>query len=138
MSAGPEQGSDFTGDLEEVEQEQPERPLPMPAVPVDVQGTVPVHVVGSRAGVSRSRQIADTDGPVRILNADDRRRSATVITATQTVYIGNDQASVAAASAALWPVGIPYHVTHGEEIWVSNPNAATSTIVSTLTENWAD
>lgn len=138
MSAGLPQSSDPTGSVEDIDQEQPGHPLPMPPVPVDIQGTVPVHLVGSRAGVSRSRKVPDTAGAVKILNADPRRRVASIVTATQTVYIGTDQASVNSQTAALWPVGVVLTVTHGEEIWVLNPNNATETIVSVCTENWAD
>lgn len=132
-------GSEFTGSIEDVDQEQarPEVPTALPAVPVQVDGPVQVHQLGSRSAASRSRRLADTDGAVKVFNADDRRRHLTLLSTDLDFFYDTDQAGVVAEVSALWLAGVPLPITHKEEIWVKVAAAGTTTL-SIIAENWAD
>lgn len=127
-------GSEFTGTLDQVEQE-PAGPPRGPVVPVAVEGVVPVQVTGSRAGASFNKVVTLGDS-ILLVGKDQRRRVVRVIGVASAVYVGTDQASVAHGVAAVWPLGVPCEITHQDDVWVRPVTA--DTIVSAMSENWAD
>lgn len=137
MTSPDQQASPYTGDLEQVLQEEPAT-LRLPPVQVDVRGVVPVHTVGSRAGAHFSKGIPDDAVAVKLISSDNRRRVVRIVVTGQTVYIGTDQASCNQSVAFLVPTGVPIEITHIDDLWVRNPNAGTVATVSVMVENWAD
>lgn len=128
-----EQGSEPIGSLDDLEQRDEDYPLPIPSVPVIVAGPVPVQVLPTIS--SGSRNMTVTTAAVRLVNADPRRASFTMISLDESFYYGTDQATVGRAYGALWPALVPLVVTHRDEIWVAG--LQNTTIVSCISENWA-
>lgn len=112
-----EQDSLPTGELaEEVLQEDP-TPLPMPSVPVRVEGPVGVQHIPSRAAAGFQRFLSSTDNATRLIGADPRRRIVRVVCDLPFLF-GTDQASVNQGTAPLWPADTPLLITHAEELWI--------------------
>lgn len=126
------------GDVNDIEQEADRDEIPyMPSVPVAVDGPVQVHQVPSvSSGVRNFTGVTATEA-VRVANADPRRRSLTIISVGQNMYVGNDKVNVEGGThAALWPANVPLVITHSDWVWVKS--ATSTTVVSVLSENWAN
>lgn len=130
MSAGEE----FTGTLEQVEQEPAAAPRG-PVVPVAVEGVVPVQITGARAGASFNKAVTLGDS-ILLVGRDQRRRVLRVLAVSSAVFIGTDQSSVAHGVAAIWPLGVMCPITHQDEVWVRP--VTVDSVVSAMVENWAD
>lgn len=137
-------GNPSTPSWPEVKQEYP---IGNPAVDVDCINTpVRVQQLPSRMGVSRTYQ-AGVSNPVPLLNADDRRRRATIIgmlttsadsTTSPGILVGSEQ-DVRSGDAAIWPYNVPLLIEHAEKVYVRAAGAVTTPInVSLISENWAD
>lgn len=133
-----DQGSPYTGDLDQVNQEDPPAVLSLPPVQVDVRGVVPVHTVGSRAGAMFSKQVDDSANGVKLVSADSRRRVVRIVTSGQTIVLATDQATANQGVGFIVPVGLVVEFTGTDELWVRNANAGTVAVVSVMAENWAD
>jgi hypothetical protein len=110
------QGSEFTGDLEQVQQEDADA-FPLRPIAVTIDGVAPVHLVGSRAGALFSKGIDVDPVAVKLLSADQRRRSAQILTSGQAVYIATDQASANQGVGVVLPPGILLPFTATDELW---------------------
>lgn len=118
-----------------------------PAVDVDcINAPVRVYQLPSRMGVSRTYQ-AGTTNPVPLLNADDRRRRATILamlttaadsTTSAGILVGSEQ-DVRSGDAAVWPYNVALHIEHAEKVYVRAVGTVTTPVnVSLISENWAD
>jgi hypothetical protein len=128
-----EQGSEITGDVAALNQEDEYAVLPIPAVTVNVDGPVQTHGVPSVSGGSRVFLNAALDPPIRVANEDPRRRVCRIV-ATQPFYVGETSNEVSSRYAALWPAAVPLEITHMESIYVSLTVDGT---ISVMSENWA-
>lgn len=122
-----------TGTLDEVQQEG-EVIYNHPPVCVQVEGVVPVHITGSKHGVSFNRKVNSTDGAVKLLGENPRRRIAQLLS-DQAFYYNVEQTGLVTGSAASWLQNLPLPITHGEEIWVHLPIDGQINVIS---EDWAD
>lgn len=127
-----ERGSEFTGSLEEVNQETEYVPLPIPPVRVQHDGPVQVHLVPSVSGGSRSYTV-ETGQVLRIGNEDPRRRSLTIISDVS-FYIGAEDNEARSQYGAFWPSGVALVLTHSDQVYVKTTGAGT---LSAITETWA-
>lgn len=121
---------DATPDLDLVQQ-LPDEGI---RVPVRLDQTVPVYVLPSRSGASRSYQAGATE-PVLLLGEDLRRRRATIVSIEENIYVGSRD-EVRAGLAALWPKLVPLVIEHTEIVFAKA--AANSATVSVIPEQWAD
>lgn len=126
-------GSEFTGTLDQVEQEPADARGPV--VPVAVEGVVPVQVTGSRAGASFNKAVTLGDS-ILLVGKDQRRRVVRVLAVASAIYVGTDQSSVAHGVAAIWPLGVVCEITHQDDVWVRP--VTVDSVVSAMSENWAD
>lgn len=107
------------------------------AVPVRVRDAVRVQQLPTNAGPSRNLQVGPVD-PVKILNADPRRSSATVIATGDAIFIGPDPGAVAGGLAARWPVAVPLTI-RSQDAWYVRAETETKTAtVSVIIDQWAE
>ncbi len=130
------------GELADVEQADPGDPIRMPAVPVDVEGIVPVQHVPSTSVVSTIRYVNSME-PVRVAKTDGRRRSLKVIIADLTstriwVAFGTTApAALTQRACAAWPrINGTLDVSCADEVWVLAEPGEVAT-VATIDEFWA-
>jgi hypothetical protein len=106
-------------------------------VPVRLDEPANVRELPALSG-GMTRVTLDVNG-ARILVADPKRKIVTLLSFDQTIYLGSDQANVAAnagtPNGARWPANTPLVITHCDEVWASS--AASTTEVSIITERWA-
>lgn len=117
-------------ELDEVLQEEPADTL----LDVQVHGAVQVHHLPSRIGVSRQFTCGTTD-PVPLLGEDSRRRVAILVSVGQNMIVG-EKDRVKDGTAALWPANVPLPITHQQQVYALS--ATSTTVVSVISENWAD
>lgn len=122
-----------TGSLPDVEQAE-EAPFIPISVPVTVENVVPVHQTGSKHGVSFNRRVNSTDGAVRLLGQNPRRRIVRLLS-DQQFYYNVMQQGLVTGSAAAWLQNVPLEITHTEEVWVHLPIDG---IINVISEDWAD
>jgi hypothetical protein len=124
-------GIDLQPENEEVLQNQSSDE---PAVKVIVETPVRVQHLPRKAGATKTWNLTTT--PVRVLAADHRRASATLLAIGGNVLVAlTTAAKESAQSSALWPQNIPLIIGADSEIY-----AATVTGTATLTvitELWA-
>lgn len=135
-----EQGSPPTGSIEDLNQEEG-LAIPIPvSVPVVMDGPVQVHLIPSVASGSRSFTSDTTSPPIRVGNEDPRRRSLTIMSMDADFYIGETPNDVASQYCAKWPKLVALTITHKNAVYVrtATTGEVTSTIVSAITETWAD
>lgn len=128
-----DQDSDPIGDLADLEQRDELDTLPIPTVPVRIDGPVPVQVLPTISSGSRNYTVALA--AVRIGNADTRRASFTIVSLDENFYYGTDQATVERAYGALWPALVPLVLTHRDQVYVAA--FQNTTVISVVSENWA-
>lgn len=104
-------------------------------IPVDVAGPVRVQTLPSVSWSTRSRTVALVDGPIKVASGDPRRRSLVVTCTGGTMYVGASDPACRQGVAAVWPAGLPLHLTHREDVFVSAATA--DLVVSTVEELWA-
>lgn len=113
---------------------------PLVAIPVTVEG--PVRVQSPPAvSLQVSQQFLDSTGgfiqPVRLLGDDPRRKRAQIVAKDQAMRVGTSQKQVMnPTTCAVWPAGVMLEVCSRTELWVAADTA--TTIVSVITEQWAD
>jgi hypothetical protein len=119
---------------DELDALQAEDTGPQPAVLVKHEGPVRTQSLPRKAAASRTRTIDTTMR--KILSADHRRASATIVSIGQNVLIAFSGASASDPSTcALWPQNVPFTLTADAELYVGSATATTS--VSIITEFWA-
>ncbi len=136
METGNTEFTGAVGDMAELQQDDEYRDLPMPNVRVNVDGPVGVHLLPSVTGACRSFTAIAATSAKRIANANPRRRSITILSIEENIYVGSNQNEAASGYGALWPKLVPLVLTHQEEVHV---RAAQNTVtVSVIEENWAN
>ncbi len=133
MSSQPFDGEVSADDVMQDEHEN-ERMV----VSVRVVGPVETRELPSLSGGYRTRTL--TTSGEKILPADPKRKMATILSATQDIYVGADQSSVTAdggtnPSAPPWPDAVPLVITHTDEVWASS--VTSTTVLTIITERWA-
>lgn len=109
------------------------------AIKVKIEGTVQTDSLPSRSG-GTFRRSADTNG-IKLLNVDPRRKSATIISLDQDIYVGNVQGDVMAgpgtqaAMGARWPVKTPLVLDDGDEWWIASVSETSE--ISVINRMWA-
>ncbi len=129
-----EREAGFVGDLDEVLQEEPES-WRIKAIVTNVEGPVQVQLLPSVSGGSRSWSGVPATEAQRVANADPRRRSCTVMSLDQNIYVGNTKTEAESGYGVLWPKLVPLVLTHAEAVYVRSATATTA--VSVVVENWA-
>lgn len=118
---------------DELEALQAETGRPEPAVHVLIDGPVRTQSLPRKAAGSRTRTITTTSQ--KILSADHRRASATLLAAGNFLIAFNSASASDPSTMALWLANVPYPHTSDSEVWVA---AATGTVIlGIITEAWA-
>jgi hypothetical protein len=129
---------DTTYDNEEradavLQDESPDRVV----VPVTLDEPVNVRELPA-ISAGMTRKTLDTSGE-RILAADPKRKSATIVSLDQALYLGMDAGNVNAAmgspNGARWPVSTPLVLTTCDEVWASSVTSTTTLTI--IIEKWA-
>jgi hypothetical protein len=138
---GVDPPQDGSPSWDEVEQREGLPELPIPAVPVHVDGPVQTQNLPPRTSVVRSVQV-DNLVPQEIL-AKDLRRSRAVLYAhdSRVVYgLTSTDCLIAAgsrANGAYWPQNLQLTINGSSRLFVASATA-TPTLVSVIAESWAD
>lgn len=135
---------DGSPDWDEVEQREGTPEMPIPAVPVHVDGPVQVHQLPPRMSTIGTL-LLDAAGagvqPVELLPKDLRRTTATIL-ADVPIIIGTTKLATIAkgatspATGGYWPANVPLTIRGSSQFWVSAVAAAAK--VTVLAESWAD
>lgn len=102
-------------------------------VPVKVCEPVDARELPAKRLSTRTVPVGTLAG-VKLLSADPRRKSATIIARTQDILIGANQAQ-AQLSGAWVPGVLPLAITSVSEVWAVSTGADTD--VSVIEEYWA-
>lgn len=134
----PDDFDDFDApDTDDVLGEEPEA-FDIRPVPVEVQGAVRVEQPGPRAGGIYTVQVPlSTSGtPVKLLNDDPRRETATIVALDSDIYIGLERGDVIGSpGAGRWPAAVPMVYRLTDELWATAVTVATT--VTVVVEQWA-
>jgi hypothetical protein len=117
-------------DLKEVQQVEADETY---VIPVKVCEPTEVRELPSKRIATRTVVVGATAG-VKLLSADPRRKSATIIGRTQDLLIGATQ-SQAQLTGAWIPGVVPFAITSMSELWAVGDGAETN--VSVIEEYWA-
>lgn len=138
-SIEPVSGVPYPVDAADVEQEQ----TIGPAILVRPDGPVTVHNLPSRSGPVTRDQLTSTAW-TKVLSQDLRRKRAvlvfvrTVGTTDAIVVIGRGgSGTIAAASAAPWPINVPLPIEHCDALYAAAIGSDTM-VCTAVTELWAD
>lgn len=115
-----------------------QRDMPVPAVPVRVEGTVLTQRLPNRIGAVSVEALSATRG-TPALRADPRRASAILMLATVDAAGGATKLLVARSITgqyATWPLNVPLPVTHCDDVF-AKVDTGTGTL-TVLTESYAD
>lgn len=131
---------DLQPELDEVYQVEPEMGREAP-VGVAVVGPVRTQALPLKAMATRTVPITTT--PVKVLQADHRRASATLMAIGQNMLVAfntasaSDPLAVGATSSrmALWPQNVPFEITGDTEVWVAS--ATGTATLTVITGMWA-
>jgi hypothetical protein len=115
-------------------QAEPAYEPPVSVTVAHVSTPVRTQALPRESAATRTRTVTTT--ALRLLAADPRRASATIIASGGNILIAFSMASAADPSTmALWPAATPYTLTADTELYVA---ASTGTVtVSVITEYWA-
>lgn len=106
-------------------------------VDVIVKNVVRVDEMPTRSGGAIT--VSADDNGVRVLNRDDRRKVATIISLDQNILIGNSQSDVLnTAGGAEWPINVPLLITSADEWWAASAVVGATTKITVVNENWAN
>lgn len=106
-------------------------------VAVTVTGPVRVQALPTKAMATQNRSVGVLSGQAtRVLQADHRRASATLVSVGQNMLVAFNLATASDATRmALWPANVPLTVTGDTDVYVA---AATgTTTVSVISSLWA-
>lgn len=106
-----------------------------PAIPVRITEPVPVQSLPFLSGASRNINIGDSVPATKILNEDDRRARALVVSDVA-FYIGTDKTAVEQAASALWPALEPLEI-RTIDAWYARTETGTGNI-SIINDQWAE
>lgn len=115
-----------------------------PAVAVRQVGPVTVHELPTRVATSRSINVTDViqsdpgSAAEQIATYDPRRKSITILAATQPIYVGHSKQDVVNGTAGVLPAGIPLTLNTSAEVWVRCSAAGQTAVVSYWSQLWAD
>lgn len=129
-----EREAGFVGELDEVLQDEPES-FQIRAIVTNVEGPVQVQLLPSVSAGSRSWNGVPATEAQRVANADPRRRSCTVMSIGENIYVGSTKQEAEAGYGVLWPENVPLILTHQDAVYVRAATATTT--VSVVVENWA-
>lgn len=129
-----ERDAGFVGALDEVLQDEPES-FQIKAIVTNVEGPVQVQLLPSVSAGSRSWAEIGTTEAQRVANQDPRRRSCTVMSVGENIYVGSTKIEAESGYGVLWPENVPLILTHQDAVYVRSATA--TTIVSVVVENWA-
>lgn len=115
---------------DEVEQREAVPELPIPAIPVHVDGPVQTQEVPSRVGVMVGITITTT--AEQLAGPDLRRKKLTLLARDADFFFGTTRTQI----SAWWPAGVPLPITHSGSVFVAADT--TSTLLTMVTEGWAD
>lgn len=119
---------------DELESMQAEPEVTEPAVHVIVDGPIRNQPLPRKQAASRTRTLTTT--VQKLLSADHRRASATVVSIGQAVLIAFNSASASDPSTcAVWPANLPFTLTADSELWAGSATGTTQ--LSIITEMWA-
>lgn len=105
------------------------------AVAVKVENVVRVDEMPTRLGGMSTTEVGVTGG--KIANGDATRKTLTLISRQQDIYLGHTQGDVNQNSGGCWwPVNTPFVTTSSDEIWASAVTDRTT--ISVITEQWAN
>jgi hypothetical protein len=102
-------------------------------VPVKISEPVEVRELPSKRMSMRTVSVGTTAG-VKVLSADPRRKTATLIPRTSDILVGASQAQ-AQLNGAWLPGVVPFVVSSVAEVWAVGNGATTD--VSVIEEYWA-
>ena len=130
---------DGTPDWDAVEQRDELLELPVPAVPVHVDGPVQTQTLPPRTSVLRTITVTTT--PMELLARDLRRQRAVVYSFDQDVIIALRSSEAGSGPAfttagARWPKGSALTLFGASQVWVAAVTGTTS--VTIVSESWAD
>lgn len=130
--------TDLQPDTKEVLQEEPDYVMPVTGTVV-VQGPVRTQALPRKGGATRTRTVSDT-AYVRVLEADPRRASATLMSMDREMYVGFTEASMQApgTAASVWPAKVPFMADATVDVYVQSAESGQSTRVSITTSLWAE
>lgn len=139
--AGVDEPGDGSPSWDEVEQREEHAELPIPAVPVHVDGPVQVQGLPPRTSVVRTLTV-DNVTPAELLSRDPRRCRAVIIAFSANIVIGLNSADVIAqggspATGATVPANQMLTIYGWSRLFVAS-KTATPAQVSVITESWAD
>lgn len=135
METGNDEFTGTVGDMAELNQEDEYKAIPIPSVPVNIDGPVQIHQVPSVVAGCRSYTAIGTTAK-RIANSDPRRRSITLMSIDENFYVGANQQESESGYGALWPKLVPLVLTHMDPVYVRATQNTTT--VSVVVENWAN
>lgn len=116
--------------VDQIEQEK----YTHPAVPVRIADPVTVQTLPFLSGASRNININAAVPAAKILNEDDRRARALVVSDVA-FYIGTDKTAVEQAASALWPALEPLEI-RTVDAWYARTETGDGNI-SIINEQWA-
>lgn len=109
-----------------------QRDLPVPSVPVDVQGAVRVHLVPNRVGNAYTVPLGST--AAQALSQDIKRSRATLIATVGWSYRPNKSSG----QECPIPANVPITVCHAGEVWVNKTSGQSDGTLTVITETYAD
>lgn len=127
---GVDDPQDGSPSMDELEQREEHSELPIPAVPVHIDGPVQTQEVPARHGQMLGVTISTT--AEMISGRDLRRKRLTLLTRDADFFVGSDRTNI----TAWWPAGVPLVLVHCEPVWVKAD--ATPTLLTVVNEGWAE
>lgn len=139
--AGVDPPQDGSPSWAEIDQREGVPELPIPAVPVHVDGPVQTQALPPRTSVVRTIMV-DNITPQEVLAQDLRRGRAVLFAHDSGVVFGLTQTDCqipvgSRANGAYWPMGLALGLNGSSRMFVAS-SSATPTRVSVITESWAD
>jgi hypothetical protein len=130
---------DGSPEWDEVEQRDGLPEIPIPAVPVHVDGPVQTHQLPPRTSVFRTITVGAV--PTELLARDLRRQRAYIYSFDQDILVALRQSEAGSAApytqgGARWPKGVALPLNGSAQVWVSAVTGTSS--VTVVTESWAD
>lgn len=126
---------DLQPDELEAMQAEPDSEPPVKVEVSEIRGPVRTQALPRKSAATRTRTGVGTT-VARVLSADHRRASATIVSVGQPMMFAFNMASAAdPASCALWPANVPYTLTADTEFWVGASTGTTT--ITVVTEFWA-
>lgn len=133
--------SDDAPTTEEVMQRDGGESVPLPTLPVEVQGPVRVQVMPRRGKQTFSTFAVKAGVPIPLISMVPTRAQATIIATTDDLWLGPNRGAVdttggvVPSAAVLWPPSLPFVTESSAELWACS---TADQSISILTESWED